>query len=520
MLRLLKEYRMFLLLLLFLVLLSSLFVMISPIFINYCIQAEQKITIHLIFIIVGVLLFSHLIQILIIYIREKFAVKFNISKAKELYNKMFRLQYDKMISFEPTYTIERIGIAINSIYAFLAQGITAMVSSFIICLISLCMIFYINPILMIILFAMLPINYFGFKYLNKELQKKAIHMQDQTSTGFKEIVSVCRHSDYIKQLGDTEHVIELLNPSFNRIYKSISDVNIFGQVMSSTLRMLNSLVKNITILTVSIYILNGETQVTNIILISILLPIYFEAINQIINTNIQIRDLKGSNEFIETLDNNEEEDGSLIIDSINEIRFDIEQLKINEKVLSKNIKGTFCKGDIVGITGDSGKGKSTLLKLIPKFRLTDTIYINGYNIRDLNNNCLRNNISFVTQDIPILPLTIKENILFGRNEENVDMEKLQNSTLLKTITKLKSLDEKVHENGTNLSGGEKQKIAILRELLNDTDVILLDEITSNIDKDSAREIYESIQQLSKDKIIFLISHDQDNLKYCNKRIDL
>lgn len=520
MIRLLKEYKGFILLLLFLVLVSSLFVMISPIFINYSIQSEQIITTNLILTIIAILLFSNLVQIIIIYIREKFSVRFNIAKAKELYTKMFKLQYDKMISLEPTYTIERIGIAINSLYSFIAQGVTAIASSFIICLITLLLIYNINSILMIILFFMLPVNYLGFKYLNKKLQEKSIHMQEQTSTGFKEIISICRHSDYIKQLGDSENIINLLNPSFNKIYQSISDINIYAQIVSTSLKMLNSLVKNITILIVSINILNGETQVTSIILISILLPIYFEAIDQIVNSNIQIRDLKGSNEFIKTLDNDKEENGSVKIDNIHEIRFDVKQLEINGKILSENIKGTFSKGDIVGIRGDSGTGKSTFLKLIPKFRVTDTVYVNGYDIRELNNESLRNNISFITQDVPILPLTIKENTIFGRMEKNIDLLEIEDLELLSSVTRLKSLDDKVHENGTNLSGGEKQKIAILRELLSDSDVILLDEITSNIDKPSAKEIYESIQELSKNKIIFLISHDQENLKYCNKFIDL
>lgn len=117
-------------------------------------------------------------------------------------------------------------------------------------------------------------------------------------------------------------------------------------------------------------------------------------------------------------------------------------------------------------------------------------------------------------------MTIKENIIFGRNEDDLDIEELENSNLLKSIKRLKKLDDMVQENGSNLSGGEKQKIAILRELLNDTDIILLDEITSNIDRDSASEIYEAILEVSSEKIIFLISHDRENLKYCNKRIDL
>lgn len=323
--------------------------MALPILINYYIQEGQKMTINTLYIIVFILLFSNLIQIFIIYLREKFSVKFNTSKARELYNKMFKLEYDKLISLEPTYIVERIGLSINSLYSFLSKGFTVIFSNVIVCIAGLAMTYYINPILMVVLFFMLPINYFGFKYLNRKLQEKSIHMQEQTSSGFKEIISICRHSDYIKQLGDTESVINLLNPSLNKIYSSMADVNTYGQILSTMLRMLNSLVKNIAILMVSIYVLNGEIQAVNIILISILLPIYFEAINQIVNSNIELRDLKGSNEFIQTLEDNEEVDGDIVLDGIDEIKFEVEELKINEKILCENINGNFIKVILLGL---------------------------------------------------------------------------------------------------------------------------------------------------------------------------
>ena len=74
----------------------------------------------------------------------------------------------------------------------------------------------------------------------------------------------------------------------------------------------------------------------------------------------------------------------------------------------------------------------------------------------------------------------------------------------------------IEENGANLSGGEKQKIALSRVIFSDADVFVLDEITSNIDKETAKEIHDTITSINKDRITFIISHDKTNVPYCNK----
>lgn len=81
--------------------------------------------------------------------------------------------------------------------------------------------------------------------------------------------------------------------------------------------------------------------------------------------------------------------------------------------------------------------------------------------------------------------------------------------------KNKTMDSMIDENGGNLSGGEKQKIVISRLLLDESDVLILDEITSNIDRESSFEIMKEIEKLSKDKIIFITSHDDFVKDYVN-----
>lgn len=256
------------------------------------------------------------------------------------------------------------------------------------------------------------------------------------------------------------------------------------------------------------------------ILIVSFTPIYFNAINGIVGANLVSRDLKNSSEFIEYLKDNQEEDGEEVLDGISQIEFRVKDLSIKDRILKSDINQVFKKGDIVSVNGDSGTGKSTLMKLLPKFRTTDAVYINNIDIRNIENKSIRNNLVYMSQEVPIITGTLKDNLILGNIVSEEEINQLKDLPILQSILSNKSMETIIEENGTNLSGGEKQKIALARAIFSKVDLFILDEITSNIDKITADEIYKSVTSINKDKIIFIISHDKMHLTYCNKSIDL
>ena len=149
--------------------------------------------------------------------------------------------------------------------------------------------------------------------------------------------------------------------------------------------------------------------------------------------------------------------------------------------LNMNIK----KGDFIFVSGGSGKGKTTIFKiLIKELLLTKgNIYINNININEISSSSIRNNICYVSQNEHIFNDSIKNNILMYRNANNKEVLKaLKVSTLDKVLKNKKiSLDYLLENNGHNLSGGEKQKIIIARSLLRKTDLIIFDETMNEID---------------------------------------
>ncbi len=517
---LLKKYSRFLMLLLILILLNAAAVMITPILLNQWIGNNTIIGIKHISSISILLLLSYFIQILMIYFREHFALNFNIHQALQLTDKLFGLAYDDINEQGPTYLVERIAISVNSLYAYITDGFVQMVANILIVFVLIILVFTFNPLLSLILLILLPINYFGYKILNKELQKRSKIMQESTSRGFKDVLNICKETDYIKQLSTRDEIYTILEEPFSRIYGSMAKVNSFAQSISATLSSLNELAKNFMILILAYGIIsNGENPLT-IVLFSIVLPIYFNAINGIVRANLTSRDLNNSSEFIKYLENNQEEDGKIIIERISQIEFKIKNLSIGNRILKTEINESFNNGDIVSVNGDSGTGKSTLMKLLPKFRTTDSIYINGIDIKNIENKSIRNHLVYMSQEVPIITGTLKVNLFLGNKVNEEDIKKMKELPMLQSIFSSKSMETIIDENGTNLSGGEKQKIAIARAIFSKADIFILDEITSNIDKITADEIYKSITLMSKDKIIFIISHDKMHQTYCNKSINL
>src|SRR5699024_12348327 len=115
---------------------------------------------------------------------------------------------------------------------------------------------------------------------------------------------------------------------------------------------------------------------------------------------------------------------------------------------------------------------------------------------------------------------LKDNISYGYEDPNFDWNSIQDSELMGSILNNHSLDGKLLDQGSNLSGGEKQRVMLARLLKEDYDVVILDEVTSNIDKDSQNIILNTVLERMKNTIVFVIFHDLKVKKFCNKEIKI
>ena len=194
-----------------------------------------------------------------------------------------------------------------------------------------------------------------------------------------------------------------------------------------------------------------------------------------------------------------------------------------EKVLEK-VSAQFRLGEITGIIGESGSGKTTLLNLIlglypMEEGVMTCVTSQGQRLPFAGG---RQNISYVPSDSFVFYGTIKENICMSLPYEE---EKFRRICGFANIDRLigaceKKEDELINENGNNLSEGQKQRIALARALYNDTDMIVLDEPTANLDKASCDIFMEMIRQIGRDRICVMVTHDVEMIRNCDRVYEL
>jgi ABC-type multidrug transport system fused ATPase/permease subunit len=177
------------------------------------------------------------------------------------------------------------------------------------------------------------------------------------------------------------------------------------------------------------------------------------------------------------------------------------------KDISFNIK----QGETLALVGPTGVGKTTIANLIPRFYdpNSGSILIDGIDIRKITLSSLRRQISFVSQDVFLFNGTVRENILYGRqdaaDDEVIAAAKAANAHEF-ILELADGYDTKVGERGVKLSGGQKQRISIARAVLKDAPILILDEATSSVDTQTERQIQEALNKLMENSTTVVIAH--------------
>lgn len=197
---------------------------------------------------------------------------------------------------------------------------------------------------------------------------------------------------------------------------------------------------------------------------------------------------------------------------------------INEKELFNNVSFKIKYGSKFLIYGNSGNGKSTIIKILLKY-LNDykgNIFIDNKNIKDIDSNIISNSMTYVSQNNFILNDTLKNNIIYGRRISDEEYERVIHICNLDTLRNSNKLRNNmiIEEDGFNISGGERQKIILARSILKDSEFIILDEALSEIGIEEEKEIIKKIFNYFKEKTIIYISHKQKIIEMFNEKYKL
>jgi len=191
----------------------------------------------------------------------------------------------------------------------------------------------------------------------------------------------------------------------------------------------------------------------------------------------------------------------------------------------KNITFEAKLRETVALLGATGSGKSTIIRLIPRFYDVSSgkITIDGYDVRNVKLKSLREQIGIVAQETFLFSMTIKENIAYGNPEAKMD-EVIAAAKAAKAHEFISALprgyDSRVGERGATLSGGQRQRIAIARALLMNPRILILDDSTSSVDVETEYEIQQALHALLKNRTAFVITQRVSTIRNADKIIVL
>jgi ABC-type multidrug transport system fused ATPase/permease subunit len=198
----------------------------------------------------------------------------------------------------------------------------------------------------------------------------------------------------------------------------------------------------------------------------------------------------------------------------------------NNNPILENINIEIKKGSITGFYGFSGSGKSTLASIIKQIIIQDSgsLYVDDLEIKKYNIRSWQKKIGFVSQSNFIFKGTILENIAFGQNISEIDIKTVElvlDYVNLNDFNSNKGHHYILEENGSNISGGQIQRIALARALYSGAEVLILDEFTSSLDKHNEVKMLKIVKKLKKlNKTIILISHNQSTLDICDNLFEI
>jgi len=191
----------------------------------------------------------------------------------------------------------------------------------------------------------------------------------------------------------------------------------------------------------------------------------------------------------------------------------------------RDVSFTVNPGQMIGVVGPTGGGKSTIMSLIPRFYdpSAGKVLVDGIDVRDYRLQSLRNQIGYVLQETVLFRGTVRDNIAYGRvgatNEEIVEAAKLANAD--EFISRMPNgYQSFVGDRGDTLSGGQRQRIGIARAIIRNNPILILDEPTAALDTESERLVIEALERLMKGRTVLTIAHRLSTIRDADKIIVL
>ncbi|MDK2819518.1 MAG: ABC transporter ATP-binding protein [Mycoplasmataceae bacterium] len=489
-----------------------------------------------------------LLSVLQVFIMTKLAQTIGKQIRKDLFHKTLELKLSYFDSHPSGDIMSKLTNDVNNITNALTQNVTQFLTSTLQILFMLISMFIFSPILAVIVLCIAPFQFSFIFFILKKAQpnflKKQVYIGElngfveETISGQKVINNFNKKNETIKDftvINERIRVIDrktsflsgVVNP-WNTLISSGTTVLIISMafVFSSNnfeFGLINSTIGP-----------NGKTNPATafslVLAFTMLLRSYTNPTFQIFQLLNVIQTALAGTERAFSIFSQEEEIKDYETIEVSGLKGDvvIKNLTFSydgRRDVLKNISFHAKPGEVVGIVGPTGSGKTTIINLLTKFYDIEhgDITIDGISIKNITKNSLRNEVSIVLQDTFIFGESIYENIRracsTATNEEIEDAAKMANAEHFILLLK-DGYNTVIENNADELSQGQRQLLAIARAILKKSNILILDEATSSIDTKTEKDIQDAMIKLSKDKTTFVIAHRLSTIRNADQIIVL
>ncbi|OGS19502.1 MAG: bacteriocin ABC transporter ATP-binding protein, partial [Elusimicrobia bacterium RIFOXYA2_FULL_40_6] len=452
--------------------------------------------------------------------------KINVSLILQYYRHVIRLPMSFFDSRQIGEILSRLSDAGKIMSAVSGATFSIMIDTLMVLISAVVLLIY-NKNLFFISLAFVPFHMALAWFVIKPFQK--VHRKEMENAAKTQSFLVESLSGImtIKSLNGEERANIETEKRFINYMKTNFKAGWMGNLASSVDGLINSLGEVLILLIGGFYVIEGKLSVGQLITFNALFAYFFGPIKNLINLVPSFQEAYiASDRLGEILDLDSEkqnEHKKIILDKIQgNIEFKGVDFRYGTRnLVLKNINLKINRGERVAIVGESGSGKTTLVKLLLNYYKSENgdILIDGYNIKDINIESLRDRTGYIPQDIFLFSGTIAENISFGVECTNVQeiVEASKKAMAHEFINEMEQrYDSFVGERGATLSGGQKQRIAFARVILKNPDLLVMDEATSNLDTITEKSIQATIKNVSEGKTTIIIAHRLSTIRNCQK----
>jgi len=449
---------------------------------------------------------------------EVFITKASYDFLQDIDYKLEHIPLRKTEKYNPAYLNNRIFNDILTTLGFIIHNYLVAIIMIVSTIVLFVLIIQINLLLVLIPIAALTINILGILVLNKAFYKRGYQYRELNNQYLSD------NNDLISQIKETK-IHSWHDISGQRVEKSFKELLKIGISLNKVLAALKNIgtfSKNLTLVLTMLVggtlIINQTITIGEFILITYYTNMCLNYSEYFLKLGQEYQHAKISNDRLEELlEIENENNGTKILEKITEIKINNLEFSYPESpILFKDFNYTFNKGKVYCIKGKNGEGKTTFIDLLLglDYNFKGSIEYNDIKLSDLDMiNIRKKEVSMVMQEPRLQRMSVLENITRGIVDYSI--ESLNKLCDLFGLTNIIDLEESI-----SLSGGEKQKVSIIRGVLKNPSLIIMDEPISALDTPSINVLKQELSKRKNDAIIILISHNEELFDIIDEFIEL